>query len=233
MKKLLALTLAAAALIPAVSAKTVTETRSIKTFEKLEASTAVNIQYAQGTPISLKITGEADDVANTKIRQTGDKLKIWRTDKEQKNFGNNRTVTITVTTPVIRSIDISGACSFSAKSLSYSGDIEIDLRGVSKMTIASLNAQEVEIDCAGASDLKISKSSTKEIDLELSEASKATISGNTGFLDLDCSGACDASLGRLSAVAGEIDLSGAAKATTNIQQLRKSHTSGAASFKNR
>lgn len=233
MKKLIALALAAAAIIPAINAKTVTETRSIKAFEKIEASSAVNIKYVQGTPVSFKITGEEKDVANTRISQTGNKLKIWRTDKEQKNFGKNRTVTVTVTTPVIRDIDLSGACSFSAKSLSYSGDIDIEASGASQIDIANLNAQEVDIECSGASSIAVAKSSTKEIDLSLSGASKATISGNTGYLDLQGSGACSAELGRLSAVSGKVGLSGASTATTNIKQVRNSHTSGAASHKNR
>lgn len=232
MKKLIALALAAAAIIPAINAKTVTETRSIKAFEKIEASSAVNIKYVQGTPVSFKITGEEKDVANTRISQTGDKLKIWRTDKEQKNFGKNRTVTVTVTTPVIRDIELNGACSFSAKSLSYSGDIDIEAKGASQVDIANLNAQEVDIECSGASCVAVAKSSTKEIDLSLSGASKATISGNTGYLDLQGSGACSAELGRLSAVSGKVGLSGASTATTNIKQVRKCHTSGAASHKN-
>lgn len=233
MKKLIALALAAAALIPSAEAKTVTETRSIKSFEKLEASTALNIIYVQGTPVSFKISGDEQDVAATKIKQSGDKLKIWRTDCEQKNFGRNRTVTVTVTTPVIREIDLSGACDFSAKRLSYSGDVEIDTSGASKVSISDLSAQNVEIDVSGASNIEVGKSSTRRIDLDLSGASKASIAGNTGYLYLDCSGASDASLGKLKAVEGKIDVSGASKATTNVQQLRKSSSSGAATFRNR
>lgn len=233
MKKLIALALAAAALIPSAEAKTVTETRSIRSFEKLEASTALNIIYVQGTPVSLKISGDGQDVAATKIKQSGDKLKIWRTDREQKNFGRHRTVTITVTTPVIREIELSGACDFSAKRLSYSGDVEIETSGASKVSISDLNAQNVEIDCSGASNIAVAKSSTRKIELDLSGASKASIAGSTGDLDLDCSGASDASLGKLKAVEGKIDVSGASKATTNVQQLRKSSSGGAATFRNR
>lgn len=234
MKKLIAIALAAAALIPSAAvAKNITETRNISAFEKLEASTAVNIKYVQGTPVSLKISGDSEAVAATKTRLSDGKLKIWRTDKQQKNFGPDRTVTVTVTTPVIRKIELSGACGFSADRLSRDGDIEIDLKVATAVDIKNLNAAEVEIDCSGASKVSVAKSSTKSIDLDLSGASTATIAGNTGYLGLDCNGASEANLGHLSAVSGKVGLSGASKAKTNVQNLRKSHVGGASTLKNR
>ena len=231
-KKATILALAAAILIPA-TAKNVSETRAITAVEKLEASSAINIEYVQGTPVSLKISGDEAAVAVTKIKQSGNKLKIWRTDKMRKNQWPKQTVTVTLTTPAISDIELDGACSFKAKRLSSNGEIEIDLDGASKVGIGQIEAANVEIDCDGAASLSVTKASTRSIELDLDGASTATIAGITGHLDLECGGASKASLDKLKAVTGEVKLSGAASASTNIQSVGKQRASGAASFKNR
>lgn len=233
MKKLIAIALAAAALFPAMEAKTVTETRPVRSFDKLEASSALNIIYTQGTPAGFKISGDEKDVAAIKIKQSGGKLKIWRADNRQKKNGKSNAVTVTITTPRLSEIELSGACDFSAKRLSSNGDIEIETDGASKVSISDLKARKVEIDCSGASNIKVAKSSTRKMELDLSGASKVSIAGNTGYLDLDCDGATKADLGKLAAAEGSVDLSGASSVTTNIRSIRKRDTRGASSFKNR
>lgn len=233
MKKLIVLALAAAAIIPSISAKTITESRSIKAFDKLEVSSAVNVKYVQGTPVGLKITGSEEDVAKTKIKQTGGKLKIWCSDNRRMNFGRSRSVSVVVTTPVINEIELDGACSFTASRLGTNGKVDMEIDGASNVDITDLKAGDVKIECSGSSNIKIARSSTRRIDLEVSGASNVTIAGSTGYLDLECSGASKASLGNLSAKSGEVETSGASRATTHITNLRKADNSGASTHKNR
>lgn len=231
MKKLATILLALATIASplALRAKTIQKSHPIKAFERLEASNALNISYIQGTPVSLKVSGEESDIATLKIKQVGQKLKISRENKKMSRIGK---IEITVTTPVIKEIDLSGKCKFSAKRLSRNGDIDIDLSGASSVNVEQLKGTKIDIDCSGASQVSAAKTSASKIEIDLSGASSVNMCGTASELNVECSGASTAELSKLAARTGCVEASGASRVKTKITTLRKSEGSGSSILQN-
>lgn len=216
------------------STETVTITKNVEAFSKIDAFSALTVIYKQGDRYSVTIRIPEHMQEYFKFRQIGDEIEFGFKPPKSMSINNNNAGTIvTVTSPRIREIELSGACSFVAEEISQSSDkLEIDLSGATSVKIGNLKAKKLEVEASGASNINIGKLIADKTEIDISGASSTTISGVTSLLKVDVSGATAVNLENLKAQEGSIEASGAAKVNTNILRVTSSECSGMSRIKN-
>lgn len=213
------------------SKKTVTISKSVSPFTDIDVSSAINVIYTQGSGHSVSIRLPENLADKIRFRQDGKEISI-----SYQNLGSTSgdiNTTVFITTPRLKSIELSGACTFSSSEINMpANDMDIDISGASNVTIENLKVNALEVESSGASNVNIANYSGIGTDIDVSGASRVKISGVTSKLTLDVSGASNASLSGLRAKTGSVEVSGASKASTNILNLKLCKQSGVSSFEN-
>lgn len=138
-------------------------------FSSLNVSGALTLVLSQGETDSIRLDGDAKDVARYTVKQDGDKLSIRQKDdisifSKMQSFGK---VTVFVSTPELSYIEAAGACSviidkpvaFNSLSILVNGasDIDIDSIAVNSLKIRSNGASDIDIDHAAVKDEFVSQ----------------------------------------------------------------------------
>lgn len=176
--------------------------RKIKAFNQLEVSGAYTIVLKQDSV--TKVSVEADENLQSLIttKNEGTKLII----ENKKSICGSKDLIVYITTPDIKSIDLSGAVEFNSINNIMSDELGLYISGAAEMDInISLNklkivcsgsgklslkgkADEVNALLSGASDINAYELATKNFNLSSSGAGKASINVSEK-LDVEISGA--------------------------------------------
>lgn len=198
MKKTISITLAIIAILAVgcvkaskavtPSKKTVTITKNFSSFTKIEASSIINIVYKQDQKYSVTIHIPENLVDNFIARQDNNTIKF-----SLKNAGNigNANITVSIASPRLKEVELSGASSFTSSSISMASDkIEFDLSGASSLSINNLKAQQVEFDLSGASTASVNEIIAAKSEFDFSGATHGKFKSIlTENFNLDLSGA--------------------------------------------
>ena len=135
------------------SGNIITEKREVGSFEGIDVGGAFEVELQQG-PVQ-SVTVETDDnlikEINTKVN--GGVLKISTRDHLNISDGHYK---VYVVSPVIKSMDCSGAASVKTKGvLKNAVEIEIETSGAANLT-AELDAPTVKVTASGAGTVKLS-----------------------------------------------------------------------------
>lgn len=175
-----------------------------KGFDRLSLGSAFEIIVTKGN-YSVKLEGRREDLDDLESAVVGDKLRIRY--KDSFNWNRNRKkVTVTISMPTLKGLDLSGATNSKISGFNDLGTLDLDISGASKSDIqvkaqkiimdvsgASTitlvgSAQRLEGDISGATSLRAYDFPVKEAILDVSGASSIRVSVN-GKLDVEASGA--------------------------------------------
>ena len=189
-----------------------TKTFSLSDFDALEVEGFVKVHYTQGSKYSVKLVGDskAIDVYKLKVEENTLHVEMKYNYSTRGNIGE---LSLYVTMPRLRNVEMSGATKFFAKDISTS-KLGIEASGAAIMTIDRVTCEQLGIEMSGAAKVNVS-AKAQDTDLDVSGAAIGSVSIDGGSLDADCSGAAKMNL-TFKGTTANIEGSGAAKVNAKV-----------------
>lgn len=185
------------------------ETREIATFQKIDVENAFTINYKAGAPtegLTIKAAPNLMEYIITEVKENELSIKIK--DGYHVNDGD---IVITVASPLLHSIEMSGACRMDVEGEISGQKLDMDLSGACSAQLTA-NVQELDIDASGAVSLNLEGSCDKLL------------------IDLSGAASCDASA--CITKHANVDVSGTGVVKINATESVRGDISGVASMQN-
>lgn len=209
----------------------VTDQLTVAEFNQLQASNAINVVYQQSTDRSYSATLTVPEnlLPYFTYTQNGNTLNF---SMKEVSINGNANITVTVTSPELTNVNLSGACDFDSKSISQTdAPLTLIASGASDITINNLTVKDLNAQISGASELEITTVNANDVIINASGASDAVIGGTTQTATLNASGASDIKAGGLEAATGSVIASGASGIKANIKNVTTQSSTGASTIK--
>ncbi|MDR0833138.1 MAG: DUF2807 domain-containing protein [Candidatus Symbiothrix sp.] len=116
-------------------------------------ATNVQIEQVAGDSFALVIRGESNILKHIDVKTTGHTLTL----RNNRHYNLDPTVELIVTlqTPGLKSIDVSGASKVNLAGSVDTTVFEVDASGASRLTINDLHTQRVDVEASGASNINL------------------------------------------------------------------------------
>jgi len=108
-----------------------TETRTVDSFDQVEADGGVRVQLTVGGPTSVQVTAQQNLLPITTTVVANGKLTVRTT----QSFSSSSGITVAVSTPTIKSISVNGGAATTAEGVSAT-DLDIAADGGGVLSIA-------------------------------------------------------------------------------------------------
>ena len=185
-------------------------TYDLKGFDRLSLGSAFEISVTKGN-YSVKVEGRKQDIDDLEAGVSGGKLRIRY--KDSLGWGRNRKrVTVTVSMPTLKGLDLSGATTSRVSGFNDLGTLDLDISGASKSDI-QVKAQKIIMDASGASSI--------------------TLTGNANRIEGDVSGATSIRAYDFPVKEAFLDVSGASNVRVSVNGKMDVEASGASSVRYR
>jgi hypothetical protein len=204
----------------------ITKNYDLKGFDRLDLGSAFEIFVTKGSH-SVKVEGRSQDIKDLEADVVGGKLRIRYKDSIGWNK-NRKRVTVTISMPTLKGLDLSGATTSKVSGFNNLGNLDLDISGASKSEI-EVNAQKVIMDVSGASTVILTGTANR-IEGEVSGATSLRAYDfpvKDAFFDV--SGASNIKVNVSSKL--EVEASGASSVRYRGSASVRSNTSGASSVK--
>lgn len=208
------------------------EVRSVKGFNAVEVSGAIDLYLSQGKEEAVAISAsnqEALSRIKTEVRNGKLHISFDGNGWNWKTWSNNNKMKAYITYIDIHKLEASGACNIKTADMIQSDDLKIQLSGASDFT-GEVKVNKLRLDASGASNFKIS-GTAERADIDVSGA--CDVKGydlKTDYCKIDASGASVVRIATLKELS--VDASGGSaiyyKGTGTIRDIS---TSGGASVK--
>lgn len=151
-------------------------------FDSIRASGAVNLSVVIGKEQSVQVTVDDNLIDLVKTETSGSTLVI----STMQSYSTQLGLQVTVTTPEIKKLNLSGASEASLPGLSEP-EFEIVVSGASNAKISG-TADSLSVDSSGASSVKLGELKTNKASVVASGASSVTVNA-THSVTANASGA--------------------------------------------
>lgn len=165
---------------------TAKKTFGLKGFTKIDAGGIVNIHFTQASDYEVKAVGTPALISNM-IAYVEDNTLVIEFKKNTKTNERNARVDFYIKAPDLTFVEMDGACSFTAGSISTK-NFGYDLSGAVKCNIAKLKCKTAELEASGAVKIDLT-AEADELKMDNSGACKTNLKFKGGTLDIDNSGA--------------------------------------------
>jgi hypothetical protein len=204
----------------------ISRTFNLKDFDRLSLGSAFEINVTKGNH-SVKVEGRKQDIDDLEADVNSGRLRIRY--KDSNGWGRNRKrVTVTISMPTLKGLDLSGATISKVSGFNDLGTLDLDISGASKSEI-QVKAQAIIMDMSGASTINLIGSANR-IEGEVSGATSLRaydFQVKDAFLDVSGASSIKVSVtGKL-----EVEASGASSVRYRGTASVRSSTSGASSVK--
>lgn len=189
------------------SGNVVAQTRNVSEFRAVEVGGVFRVEITAKKDFAVEVRADDNILPLITTRVSGKTLEI----RSRKRFSTRSRVTVIISAPEIKSLDVSGVSRTTLKNVDSesmtleasgaskikvagkTGRLNIDMSGASRIDARSLSAGNVSVDGSGASRAAVSVSEVLAADL--SGASRVAYSGSPKNIKKRTSGA--SSLGQL------------------------------------
>ncbi|WP_051397821.1 head GIN domain-containing protein [Runella limosa] len=188
----------------------ISRTYDLKGFDRLSLGSAFEISVTKGN-YSVKVEGRKQDIDDLEAGVSAGKLRIRY--KDSLGWGRNRKrVTVTVSMPTLKGLDLSGATTSRVSGFNDLGTLDLDISGASKSDI-QVKAQKIIMDASGASSI--------------------TLTGNANRIEGEVSGATSIRAYDFPVKEAFLDVSGASNVRVSVNGKMEVEASGASSVRYR
>ena len=188
----------------------ISRTYDLKGFDRLSLGSAFEISVTKGD-YSVKVEGRKQDIDDLEAGVSAGKLRIRY--KDSLGWGRNRKrVTVTVSMPTLKGLDLSGATTSRVSGFNDLGTLDLDISGASKSDI-QVKAQKIIMDASGASSI--------------------TLTGNANRIEGEVSGATSIRAYDFPVKEAFLDVSGASNVRVSVNGKMEVEASGASSVRYR
>lgn len=208
--------------------ESISETRTIAgDFNRIEVDDAIRVLFSQGDTLSVYVEAAEDVLPKIHPYVEGETLKI---ERKGRNIRNGGKVTVYVTCPNIRSIEVDGASSFIAETPVTVEKLELDVDGASKVSFDKLSvASDIAFDVDGASSVS-AEISARSVLADVDGASKLKLTGTAERAVFDADGASRIEAKELSVEEASAEADGASSVNVNAKAFGSLEASGASSI---
>ncbi len=140
----------------------------VSAFNKINASTALNIEYVEGTSCKVELDVPVRYQDNVEVSTKDGVLKL-NLNCDNCSTKNDESFHIIVTAPQLDGVKLSGACSFSSKNILSGNNFKMDISGASSVK-ANIMVSYLDLEVGGASSAKLA-GKTKKVDASIGGAS--------------------------------------------------------------
>ena len=185
----------------------------------------MKVDLTVGPTASFKIEGEDNIIKEIKSVVKDGVLKIYC----EGNINPHKEIHVTLTTPSIDALGISGASTMSATGVKAK-DLALDCSGASKLKMDG-TADSVTLECSGASTADLKGLGNSALKGEVSGAATLSVDGSLGDVDMEASGASTLDFSNAKAKNAKIHLSGASNAKVIASGRIEAELSGASNLR--
>ena len=144
--------------------KRVTETVSVKPFEKISVAGSFDVHYVQGETTSVKVEGPVKYLRQTVIANDGKTLRIktkrgvWRSMED---------VNVYVTSPDLTHVSMAGSGEFDAEGMVDTDNLTLELAGSGEIDFKQLVCDNLNIQVAGSGDVDVESVDVNKADMQI------------------------------------------------------------------
>lgn len=173
----------------------VTETKDLKNFDKIDLSIDADVFYTQDSVYKVEISAQQNILAVLKAEVHNGTLSF----DYRRNVWKHNEVKITVHSPDLTELQISGSGDVNLQSALKTGKMKVSVSGSGDVYFPALNADQLEASISGSGDVKVAGGTVVN--------EKITISGS-GNIDAET----------LQASSAVVKVSGTGKVTVNATE---------------
>jgi len=154
-----------------------TESRNTSSFNQIENSTGADVIYRQSDNVSISVKAESNLLGHIVTETFNGKLRI-STDRHVTCIDYHEKPVITVTSPELKNVELSGSGNLFADILSGNSVI-IKLSGSGDVIAESLSCDDLSLVISRSGDIEISEASCQDADFNLSGSGDIDIRGES------------------------------------------------------
>lgn len=143
-----------------------TEERPVRNFSGIDLRVNADVNYRQADEYKVEVRAQDEVLRALETSENNGKLVIkYETgEKVWKHDG----ITVTVSSPELRSLRVSGSGDIRTTGNIQAGDMELDISGSGDITIDQLSAGDIDATVSGSGDIKLLQGSADEESLRIS-----------------------------------------------------------------
>jgi len=220
---------ACAARVVRGSGNVISETRNVRSFERIDVCCGMELILSQANQESLEIEAEDNIIAEIKARVVGDTLEIGYIEQYPETaYWPTKPIRLYLSAEKIREIEISGGGELDAFDIE-TDSFDLHLSGGSDAEIDALNVDDFDLDVSGGGDVKVSGQVIEQrIDLSGGSCYEASEFESEEAV-INVSGGSNAEIWATETV--DINASGGSTVTYYGQPILNSNTSGGSNVK--
>lgn len=162
-------------------------------FSSLRCSLACDIEYVQG-PASLEVYTSGSIMEHILADVDEDGILDLRSDVK---FTNVKKLNVRISSPVLESVEITGAASFTAGGGTGAEDFSIVVSGAGDVLVVNPCTGDLSLEINGAADATVEEVDCSSVKVSISGAADCTLSGRTGSASVTINGTADVDLRHL------------------------------------
>lgn len=165
----------------------------VRSFEKLDVRTQIDVYLRQGNKEELVIETYESIMPYVNVDQKGKTLNVYLDRRVNRILWQNRPhmLKIFVTVKDIEDIQLSGACDLYMQTELSVKDLRIHASGASDLSMKKISGKNIRIDASGASDLENAAFEAESLYINASGASDAEVWVRAKDVTIIASGASD------------------------------------------
>lgn len=144
--------------------KRVTETVSVKPFEKISVAGSFDVHYVQGETTSVKVEGPVKYLRQTVVANDGQTLRIktkrgvWRSMED---------VNVYITSPDLTHVSMAGSGELDAEGMVDTDNLTLELAGSGEIDFKQLVCDNLNIQVAGSGDVDVESVDVNKADMQI------------------------------------------------------------------
>lgn len=212
----------------------------VSSFDKIEVEGCFKVEFSQGPQTPLSITGPSLEMEHMKVSVKGSTLEIefdkaYYDLKKNKRNKADRLVTVNISAPSLRSIEMSLSSSFTANTIRQNGEFEIEADTSASVDIRSLQCDELDVDAdtSGSVNLMSVTATKVNADADTSGSIRLNATAATAILKADTSGSVKVNTLTVATLTAKADTSGSVQVETLTADnvIGRADTSGKVTLK--
>ena len=160
--------------------------RIAASFNQAVNTASVNVVYRRADSTSITITAESNLIPHIFTVVSNGRLEV-RTDPRNACFDAGQTPLVTITSPELNFMELTGSGNFHADTLSGSS-VEVRSAGSGELSADIITCEDLDIDLTGSGDMEIINATCSEAILSATGSGDLTISGSGETLDVQTTG---------------------------------------------
>lgn len=148
-----------------------TEIRDVTGFTGVEVSSALDVNVTSGTEFNVTVRANDNVQERVIVRRDGNALEIKLASGNYSEID----VTVDVTMPELKDVEVSGASDVDVSGFANFGDLSVDLSGASNLDFTTSTVEHLTANISGASTASLFSLTATEAAVNVSGASTLSI----------------------------------------------------------